>query len=87
LTIRLAPMTLIPGERYTITYRDGREERTTLAHYRGVGTGDAIARAEESTLGVESEGPLWFEIDGMPGYLTLDEDDLLGYEVAEGYGG
>jgi len=80
-------MTLIPGERYTITYRDGREERTALAHYRGVGTGDAIARAEESTVGGEGEGPHWFEIDGVPGYLTLEEEDLLGYEVAGGYGG
>ena len=80
-------MPLTPGERYTITYRDGHEERTALAHYRGFGTGDAIARAEETTVGGEPEGLHWFELDGVPGYLTLDADDLLGYEVAEGYGG
>jgi hypothetical protein len=80
-------MTLTPGERYTITYRDGREERTALAHYRGFGTGDAIARAEETTVGGDREGLHWFELDGVPGYLTLEEGDLLGYELAEGYGG
>lgn len=80
-------MNLTPGERYNITYRERGEERTTLAHYRGFGTGDALARAEETTVAGEREGLHWFELDGVPGYLTIDADDLLGYEVAEGYGG
>jgi NADH:ubiquinone reductase (H+-translocating) len=81
-------MTLAPGERYNITYRERGEERTALVHYRGFGTGDTIARGDASQPSGGAGGELhWFEIDGVPGYLTLKEEDLLGYEVAEGYGG
>jgi NADH dehydrogenase len=78
-------MTLTIGGRYNITYRERGEERTALAHYRGFGTGDALARAEETTVVGEREGRHWFEVDGVPGYLTIDEENLLSYEVAEGY--
>jgi hypothetical protein len=86
VTCRLGAMTLTPGERYTITYRDGREERTALAHYRGFGTGDAIARGEETTVAGEGGGVHWFELDGVPGYITLEDDDLVSYELADPYG-
>jgi hypothetical protein len=80
-------MALTIGERYNITYRERGEERTARAHYRGFGTGDALARAEETTVVPEGEGLHWFELDGVPGYVTIEEEDLLGYEIAESYGG
>jgi hypothetical protein len=81
-------MALTLGERYTITYRDRGDERTALAHYRGFGTADTIARGDPAQSPSDEAGELhWFQIDGEPGYLTITEDDLLGYEVAEGYGG
>lgn len=81
-------MTLTPGGRYSIVYRDGGEEKTALAHYRGFGTADTLARGEESVpSGSEAVEFHWFKVDGIPGYLTLDEDDLVSFEVAEGYGG
>lgn len=79
-------MTLTPGERYTIVYREDGEEKTALAHYRGIGTAAAIARPDPPAAQGDGNGDLhWFQIDGQHGYLTIDEDDLLGYEVAEGY--
>lgn len=80
-------MTLTPGERYTITYRERGEERTELAHYRGFGTGDMIARGDPAQSSGEGGELHWFELDGVPGYLTIRDEDLLGYQVAEGYGG
>ena len=81
-------MRLTPGERYTITYREHGKEVTALAHYRGFGTGDAIARGDPAQASSSTGRELhWFEVDGMPGYLTLEDEDLLSYEVAEGYGG
>lgn len=80
-------MTLTPGERYTITYRERGEERTALVHYRGFGTADTIARGDPAQSVGEGTELHWFQIDGVPGFLTITEDDLLGYEVAEGYGG
>ncbi len=84
----LGLMTLTRGERYTIVYREGGEEKTTLAHYRGRGTGDSIARGEPGEESESAGGGLhWFEVDGEPGYLAVDEDDLVSFEIAEGYGG
>ena len=81
-------MTLTPGERYSITYREAGDEKEALAHYRGFGTADVIARGEpgESSGG---RGPElhWFKVDGRPGYLTIEDDDLVSYQIAEGYGG
>lgn len=84
----MGSMALTRGERYTIVYRDGGEEKTALAHYRGFGTADAIARGEPwDEPGSAAGGLHWFEIDGKPGYLTVEEDDLIRFEIAEGYGG
>jgi hypothetical protein len=80
-------MALTPGERYTITYRERGEERTELVHYRGFGTADTIARGDPAQSGGEGTELHWFQIDGVPGFLPITEEDLLGYEVAEGYGG
>lgn len=81
-------MTLTAGGRYTIVYREGGEEKTVLAHYRGFGTADAIARGEESVSSESEAVELhWFKVDGEPGYRTIRPDDLVSYEEAEGYGG
>lgn len=81
-------MTLTPGERYSIVFRDGNDERAAVAHYRGYGTGDAIARGEESVATAGGATELhWFKIDGEAGYRSIDEDDLVAYEAAEGHGG
>ena len=88
VTPSLGLMTLTRGERYTIVYKDGGEEKTALAHYRGRGTGDSIARGEPAEQSEHpGSGPHWFEVDGEPGYLAIDEDDLVSFEMAEGYGG
>jgi hypothetical protein len=80
-------MTLTLGERYTITYRERGEERTALVHYRGFGTADSIARGDPAQSPSGEAGELhWFQLDGVPGYLTIREEDLLDYEVAEPYG-
>jgi hypothetical protein len=80
-------MALTPGERYTITYRERGEERTELVHYRGFGTANMIASGDPTRSVSEGTELHWFQIDGVPGFLAIPEDDLLGYEVAEAYGG
>lgn len=77
-------MTLTPGERYEIVYRTDGEERTARVHYRGLGSADEMARGDQSESSVEPGSELhWFQLDGVPGYLTVHPDDLLNYELAE----
>jgi hypothetical protein len=79
-------MTLTPGERYSIVFREGGEEKTAIAHYRGFGTAAAVSRDDMVAPGEEGSGKLhWFKIDGRQSYVTIDPDDLVSYEVAEGY--
>lgn len=79
-------MTLTPGERYSIVYQEGGEEKSAIAHYRGFGTAAAISRDDMVEPGEEGSGEFhWFKIDGRMSYVTVEPDDLLSYEVAEGY--
>lgn len=79
-------MTLTLGERYSIVFREGGEEKSAIAHYRGFGTAAAIARDDMVEPPDEGGGQYyWFKIDGRQSYVTIDPDDLLSYEVAEGY--
>jgi hypothetical protein len=78
-------MTLTPGGRYSIAYREHGEEKTALAHYRGFGTADWIARGDPNEPSSEPDGLHWFKVDGTPGYLSMREEDLVGYEIAEGH--
>ncbi|HUG08036.1 MAG TPA: hypothetical protein VMP13_03975 [Acidimicrobiia bacterium] len=79
-------MTPTPGGRYSIVYREGGEEKTAVAHYRGFGTAAAIARDDMVEPADGEAGELhWFKIDGRIGYVTIEPDDLISYEEAEGY--
>jgi hypothetical protein len=75
-------MTLTPGETYEIVYVAHGEERSAHAHYRGQGSADTIARGEESvTPHSEEDQPHWFRVDGEAGYLVVEPDDLISFEL------
>lgn len=79
-------MTLSTGGRYSIVYREGGEEKTAVAHYRGFGTAASIARDDMVAPADGEAGELhWFKIDGRRSYVTIEPEDLISYEVAEGY--
>ncbi len=79
-------MTLTTGWRYSIVYREGGEEKIAVAHYRGFGNAAAIAW-DDMVVPADGEAAElhWFKIDGRLGYVTIEPDDLISYEVAEGY--
>ena len=75
-------MALQPDQKYEIVYRVDGDEETATARYRGLGTADELARGEPAPT-EDAEEFHWFQVDGEPGFLVVDPDDLVSFEPSE----